>query len=88
MSRRPRVLTPKGWLEGTEERGVQVFRGIPFAASTAGEGQVQGARSHRALAGHPGCQSLRAGPHFRPQAVRVPWPAGPRCPGLGRGKTA
>ncbi len=31
------VDTPNGTLEGREEQGVQVFRGIPYAAPPVGE---------------------------------------------------
>ena len=71
MSRRPRVLTPKGWLEGTEERGVQVFRGIPFAASTAGEGRF---RAPEAIEPWPG---TRDASRFGQAALQGPGSSGP-----------
>ncbi len=51
MIRRARVLTPKGWIEGAEERGVLAFRGIPFAQSTAGEARFRAPRPVRAWSG-------------------------------------
>ncbi|MDG2336128.1 MAG: carboxylesterase family protein [Myxococcota bacterium] len=41
MTSRVRVQTPSGSVEGVEEAGVRVFRGIPYAESTAGEGRFR-----------------------------------------------
>ena len=51
MTRRARVSTPKGWIEGAEERGVLAFRGIPFAQSTGGEARFRVPRRVRAWSG-------------------------------------
>ena len=51
MTRRARVSTPNGWIEGAEERGVLAFRGIPFAQSTGGEARFRVPRRVRAWSG-------------------------------------
>ena len=51
MTHRVRVSTPKGWMDGAEEGGVLVFRGIPFAESTAGQARFRAPRPVRPWSG-------------------------------------
>ena len=68
------VETSSGRVRGSEERGVRVFRGIPYAASAAGEGRW---RAPRPAAPWSGVRdALRSGPAAPQPEARMLAPLG------------
>lgn len=69
-SREPTVETTSGKVSGFQDRGVSVFKGIPYGASTAGVGRFKAPRAADPWSGTRSCRAF--GPQS-PQATRSIW---------------
>ncbi len=78
------VETNLGKVRGTAQNGVHAFKGVPYAASTAGENRFMPPKKREPWTGRPRC--VRTWPEITSAFVRLSWtgPAGSRINGSQR----